>query len=176
MMFSASLNPVIVGSILLVLFAIERVSVNIRFKNDRAESSKSSVLYAIAAASYILCILFSYTEFVFSSQQFKLANVLVGLPALIAGVLLRNASIKELGDVWSFHLEPKSTRIIRSGPYSYFSHPYYLAVCLELAGFSMIFNSSVAAVMIITIQIPVLFIRIKFESDFLRACGSAALR
>ena len=91
-----------------------------------------------------------------------------GLFIYFLGVTVRRVAIRTLGDMWSVFVEVKSDqRLVKEGVYEYIKHPYYLAVMLELSGFSLLCQSLVGLLLAVFLQGGLLFYRIKIENRIL---------
>lgn len=123
----------------------------------------------ILLALYLLII---YGSFVFYCLQVSRVNgamSLLGGILFFAGVILRNASIRQMGPFWSFHVEiKKDHRLIGEGPYAFLRHPYSVAVLLELAGFSLLANAWPFFFLTLGAQLPLLWYRAMREEKILK--------
>ena len=150
-----------------VLFVIDRISINFKYKKDKATSRLSNVLYLVASLTYISLIVSSYVETALKNNINFFISLAGGI-VFIFGITFRNLAIKEMGVNWSFHLEPKpESMLITHGIYKHITHPYYLGVMLELIGFSLLFNSLRTFIFIFILQLPIILVRISFEERFL---------
>ncbi|GEM_PF-5967322 len=153
--------------LILLFFAIERILVSLRFRKDHPISFLSKILYVLPASTYIISILSSYVETVFSNYNFYLPISLIGAFVFVTGITLRSFSIKALGENWSFHLEPRPiSKLVTKGPYSFSRHPYYFSVALELIGFAILLNAYKTLFFIILVHSPFLILRARFEERF----------
>ncbi len=82
---------------------------------------------------------------------------------------LRYWSIVSLGENWNTRiLIIKGSKLIKKGPYKFFSHPNYIAVITEIAVIPLIFSCYITAVVFSILNILVLSRRIKIETGALR--------
>ena len=95
--------------------------------------------------------------------------LIVGVATVCLGIFLRRSSIRALGNSWSIYVKDiNNQEYIKTGPYKYFKHPYYLAVSFELIGVIMIFQSFIALFLFFVVHIPLLIYRILIEENLLR--------
>src|SRR6478735_10936528 len=95
----------------------------------------------------------------------------ISLPLLIAGwgvaltsFWLRRRAIRELGKMWSLHVEIRAQhQLVMSGPYRWVRHPAYTSMVLELASFSLLLQSIYCSALVAVLFIPTLLLRIKIE-------------
>jgi methyltransferase len=77
--------------------------------------------------------------------------------------------IVSLGKFWNtkiFHIP--DIALIKSGPYTYFKHPNYLIVIIEIAVIPLIFQLYFTAIVFSVLNSILLFVRIKEENKALR--------
>ncbi len=117
--------------------------------------------------SYVACVLVALFEFI-GKDSVSYGISLAGFLIAWAGIALRRASIRALGDFWSIHIKVFDNQaIIKSGPYRFFRHPYYAAVMLELLGVSLFFNAMRATLVVFLVHLPLLLVRISLEDKVL---------
>jgi len=124
------------------------------------------VLAKGAMGIYILICFIALGESVFVVDR-KVLFVVIGVVISGLGVFLRRSSIKALGSNWSCYIRDiKNQSIIADGPYKYFKHPYYIAVCLELLGVIIFCQARLALAVLLIVQVPLLLLRMRVEDRF----------
>jgi protein-S-isoprenylcysteine O-methyltransferase Ste14 len=87
-----------------------------------------------------------------------------------ASFWLRRRAIRELGKMWSLHVEIRSQhQLVVSGPYRYVRHPAYTSMILELVALGLLLQSRYTSVLVGLLFIPTLVARIKIEEAALAA-------
>ena len=82
---------------------------------------------------------------------------------------LRRRAIRELGKMWSLHVEIRSQhQLVVSGPYRWVRHPAYTSMILELLSLGLLLQSRVTSALVALLFIPTLAARIKIEEAALR--------
>ena len=120
---------------------------------------------------YLAIIAVSSYSF-FTAGEIDLPVTAAGAVIFAAGALCRRAAIRTLSSFWSVFIEVKEgQKIVREGIYRYLKHPYYTAVVIELIGFSLICNSFWGVFLTLTLQIPLLLVRIYYENRILCVFG-----
>ena len=89
-------------------------------------------------------------------------------PAPLAAFLLvqplRYWAILSLGEGWNVRvLVVPGRRLVRSGPYRYFTHPNYVVVVAEVLALPLIFGAWVTALVFSVLNAAFLFVRIREE-------------
>ena len=89
-------------------------------------------------------------------------------PAPLAAFLLvqplRYWAILSLGESWNVRvLVVPGRRLVRSGPYRYFTHPNYVVVVVEVLALPLIFGAWVTALVFSVLNAAFLFVRIREE-------------
>jgi len=100
----------------------------------------------------------------------------LSVPLLVGGWLvalssfwLRRRAIRELGKMWSLHVEIREQhQLVVSGPYRWVRHPAYTSMVLELASFGLLLQSFYTSVLVLLLFVPTLVLRIKIEEAALR--------
>jgi len=100
----------------------------------------------------------------------------LSMPLLVGGWLvalssfwLRRRAIRELGKMWSLHVEIREQhQLVVSGPYRWVRHPAYTSMVLELASFGLLLQSFYTSVLVLLLFVPTLVLRIKIEEAALR--------
>ncbi len=89
---------------------------------------------------------------------------ILGLAIYVLGALIRNSAIITLGRFWHVKCGLYSGQpLMKTGPYRWLKHPYYVAVMLELIGNALMLMSTVSIFMALCIQLPVLIFRASIE-------------
>jgi protein-S-isoprenylcysteine O-methyltransferase Ste14 len=118
----------------------------------------------IPLVTYIMIISAGVVEYFISGRQMNFTVSLLGLVVFIIGRTLRNLSISTLGRSWSIHVKSDNVEcVIKKGPYRYTRHPYYLGSLVVLSGVLLIANSYYSFLLVIFIQAPLYFIRMRIE-------------
>lgn len=157
-------------SCLVLLLIVERVQNTFanRLSSKSIRVYHKSFFYILLGA-YLAIIAIDICSF-YLNHKLNLWFVLIGGFIFFLGVMLRRAAINELGCFWSVFVEIKEgQQLIRTGVYKYLRHPYYLAVLLELFGFSLICNAPLGIVLVFALQLPLLLVRICFEEKILNS-------
>lgn len=121
-------------------------------------------------SSYIFCVSMALFEFFIRKKGLIISISIIGFIFIWGGIILRRLSIKALGNNWSIHIKDiPGQQLIRTGPYKWVRHPYYLAVILELGGTALYFNSFLSLGYLVLIHLPLLLARITLEERNLAA-------
>jgi len=154
--------------IIIIYFAYERVTATLSSAGKSAKQPPQ-LLTTIPVITYCLLAFSAITEYFLGQRALNYWVSALGFTIFITGIQLRTAAIKECADNWNIHITAKPVKkIITSGPYRFIRHPYYLAVILELAGFSLISNSYFTVAAGALVQVPLLLIRINREEKELQ--------
>ena len=88
----------------------------------------------------------------------------VPLAAFLLVQPLRYWAILSLGESWNVRvLVVPGRRLVRSGPYRYFTHPNYVVVVAEVLALPLIFGAWVTALVFSVLNAAFLFVRIREE-------------
>jgi methyltransferase len=88
----------------------------------------------------------------------------VPLAAFLLVQPLRYWAILSLGEGWNVRvLVVPGGRLVRSGPYRYFTHPNYVVVIAEVLALPLIFGAWVTALVFSVLNAAFLFVRIREE-------------
>lgn len=155
--------------LLLFIFA-ERIPNT--FQNKRIykkfSTKKENFLCVFMTMCYIAILLTAFIQFNFS-QSYRPRIAVLGFIIWLIGLTLRRKAIAVLGRSWSIYRTPTQLKKITTvGPYEFSRHPYYLASLLELFGYSFIFGSLIAFVLVSIIYTPLIILRILAEEKFLK--------
>lgn len=154
-------------NILIILFsfvvAFERISFTF-FSVKVKPSVFSERSTSVPILTYALICLVALVDYFISPREVNFVIVLLGFLVFLIGALLRRGAVSCLGESWNIHVQPDTIKkIVTCGPYRYVRHPYYMAVILELIGFSLVANSYIACILVILIQLPILIKRVILE-------------
>jgi protein-S-isoprenylcysteine O-methyltransferase Ste14 len=87
-----------------------------------------------------------------------------GGAAALASFWLRRRAIRELGKMWSLHVEIREQhQLIMSGPYRWVRHPAYTSMVLELLSLGLILQSAYTSTVVALLFVPTLYARIRIE-------------
>lgn len=124
--------------------------------------------FPLLFSTYLFIILSSIIEYITTVKYVNLKTSLLGFFVYFCAVCLRRQAIKDLGENWSIHVELKNQHEhVKHGIYSKMKHPYYLSVLLELSGVCLISNAYSSMILIVLIQLPLIFLRIRMEQKTL---------
>ena len=88
----------------------------------------------------------------------------VPLAAFLLVQPLRYWAILSLGESWNVRvLVVPGRRLVRSGPYRYFTHPNYVVVAVEVLTLPLIFGAWVTALVFSVLNASFLYVRIREE-------------
>ena len=165
-------NVVVPYLIFVTILTVERLFATFfrqKAKNYREKSQKlyQPILYVLIVG-YCTAVLISMYEFLFLRDKISLLVSAIGLAILCLGIYVRNKAISTLDGSWSLAIEVFSNQVlITTGIYNKLAHPYYLAVVLELIGFSLVANAYRAVLFILFFQVPTILVRIFLEERVL---------
>ena len=160
----------LIFSLSFFLLILERVQNT--FSNSLSRSSKGRIhqkwLFYVLLFFYLSIVALNYMVF-FTRVCLDVGISMVGVGLLALGIVFRRIAIMTLGEYWSVFIEIKEAHaVIKDGIYKYVKHPYYLAVILELTGFSLICNSWIGIVLTFCLQFPLLIYRSIYEERLLK--------
>jgi methyltransferase len=93
----------------------------------------------------------------------------VPLAAFLLVQPLRYWAIASLGPNWNTRiLVVPGVKLVKSGPYRYFSHPNYVVVAVEILTFPLIFGAWITAIVFSILNAALLFVRIRTENRALK--------
>lgn len=150
------------------LYTIERSLFVFRVSN-RIKPTKKAWLTFIPFLTYIALFFISVIEFSMTVSSLNLIITFLGIFIFALGVYLRYQAIIAFGinkQRWRSDIDTEDIyTIVRSGPYNFVRHPYYLSVILELCGIALSLNAYRAIILILSIQVPLLWKRIRVEES-----------
>jgi len=155
----------ILTMVLFTVLFIEKVIYTVSLKEPEGKILDKFIVQ-LTLSSYVLTVFVAFGEYVIRPNNSYLLMT-AGFMMAMGGVILRRMSIRALGPNWSMYLRDiKNQQIIKTGPYQYLRHPYYLAVSLELLGVVLLFNSRIAFILFCFVHVPLLIKRISMEKIF----------
>ena len=153
------------SGVCLLIFIFES-TINIKKFNTTIISPWSLHIAKILIFSIIF---FTVIEYLIRVRKINYFISIISFLIFISGFLLRIWSKKTLGEFYSHHLQLNKThRLISSGPYKWIRHPYYLAIILEMIGFTLIPNAYFSFCFGTITMVPLLMFRSNKEEDLLR--------
>lgn len=90
-----------------------------------------------------------------------------GLFGMIAGVAIRMAAIRALGEHYGHRIR-RATQVIVDGPYRVIRHPAYLGTLLAHVGFVFVFLNPWSIAALVALWVPAVLVRTVLEDRFLR--------
>lgn len=156
-------NIKILYFLIFLLLASERIISTFKHKEKKGtiEHMWTSILLI---PSYIFGISLALFDFLSRRNSLNLGITIIGLLLILAGIALRQFSLNALQNNWSIHIKNSpDQQLIKTGPYKWIRHPYYLSVMLELLGVSFYFNSIISLSYVLLIHFPLVLVRISLE-------------
>jgi len=116
-----------------------------------------------------LMLLGSIAEQLWFRHPLSLPLLFAGWAVALSSFWLRRRAIRELGKMWSLHVEIREQhQLVMSGPYRWVRHPAYTSMVLELAAFGLILQSGYTSALVALLFVPTLLLRIRIEEAALR--------
>ena len=116
----------------------------------------------IAVGSFML--LGSIAEQIWFRHPLSVPLLAAGWGVALSSFWLRRRAIRELGKMWSLHVEIREQhQLVTSGPYRWVRHPAYTSMVLELASFGLLLQSFYSSALVLLLFIPTLVMRIRIE-------------
>jgi protein-S-isoprenylcysteine O-methyltransferase Ste14 len=116
-----------------------------------------------------LMLVGSIAEHVWFRQAFSPVLFAAGWATALASFVLRRRAIRELGKMWSLHVEIREKhQLVMTGPYRWVRHPAYTSMILELAALGLLLQSRYTSLAVAVCFIPTLIARIRIEEAALR--------
>ena len=114
-------------------------------------------------------LLGSIAEQLWFRPPFRPLLFVAGWLSALGSFWLRRRAIRELGKMWSLHVEIRSRhQLVVSGPYRWVRHPAYTSMILELLALGLLLQSRFTSALVALLFIPTLVARIKLEEAALR--------
>jgi protein-S-isoprenylcysteine O-methyltransferase Ste14 len=130
---------------------------------------RESMTLRLFVAVGSLMLLGSIAEQLWRRPAFQPALFVAGWLAALASFALRRRAIRELGKMWSLHVEIRDQhQLVRSGPYRWVRHPAYTSMILELVALGLLLQSRFTSAAAFALFIPTLVARIRIEEAALR--------
>jgi protein-S-isoprenylcysteine O-methyltransferase Ste14 len=134
----------------------------------RGASAKSPVVaptsFAAITAAGFLVVGVGFIEYFVRKPAFSFVVFPIGLVTVLAGFVLRAVAARELGDLWSVHIEirPKH-RLVTTGPYHWIRHPIYASLLIELLGGTLLLHAPLSTCTFFALYLPVVVWRLRVE-------------
>jgi protein-S-isoprenylcysteine O-methyltransferase Ste14 len=117
-----------------------------------------------------LMLIGSIAEQLWARSAFRPLLFTAGCVSALASFALRRRAIRELGKMWSLHVEIREEhQLVTTGPYRWVRHPAYTSMILELAALGLLLQSRYISLLVALLFIPTLVARIRIEEAALRA-------
>ena len=135
---------------------------------EKGQIRESLTLRLFVAVGSVM-LLGSIAELVWRRPTFEPVLFVCGWLAALASFALRRRAIRELGRMWSLHVEIRDQhQLVRSGPYRWVRHPAYTSMILELLALGLLLQSRFTSAAVALLFIPTLVARIRIEEAALR--------
>ncbi len=133
---------------------------------DRTQRILMPVFYVLLLVGLIIAVPWEYAHFNRPIPRDR-PSAYFGLLLFAGGVILQGMALRALGAFYTSRLGIQlAHRLVTSGPYRYVRHPGYLSSVICLFGISFAL-SSLIALGIAVVTIPILRWRLKFEEKML---------
>jgi protein-S-isoprenylcysteine O-methyltransferase Ste14 len=130
---------------------------------------RESVTLRLFVAVGSLMLVGSIVERLWVRPPFQPALFVAGWAVALASFILRRRAIRELGRMWSLHVEIREQhQLVRSGPYRWVRHPAYTSMILELSALGLLLQSRFTSAIAFALFIPTLIARIRLEEAALK--------
>jgi protein-S-isoprenylcysteine O-methyltransferase Ste14 len=111
----------------------------------------------------------SIAEQLWFRTAFNPACFAAGWAMALGSFMLRRRAIRELGKMWSLHVEIRERhQLVVTGPYRWVRHPAYTSMILELSSLGLLLHSTYTSLLVAFLFIPTLILRIRLEEAALR--------
>jgi protein-S-isoprenylcysteine O-methyltransferase Ste14 len=141
----------------------KRKSVKVVLKGDQGSLRFLTISIAVG---YFLCFTFAYTKY--GRIELKNLMLLAGAVLIIAGLIIRIISIRQLKQYFTFTVSKvKGHTLIDNGLYKHIRHPGYLGQLIIFTGISVLLSNWLS---ILAMVLPVLagfLYRIRTEEKFM---------
>ena len=116
-----------------------------------------------------LMLLGSIAEQLYFRLPFNPLLFAAGWLVALCSFTLRRRAIRELGRMWSLHVEIREQhQLVVSGPYRWVRHPAYTSMILELLSLGLLLQSRFTSTIAAILFVPTLILRIRIEEAALR--------
>ncbi len=167
--------------VLLALIALERITELVVSQRHAAASLRRGglesgaghfpVMVALHTALLAGCVI----EPIVAHRAFHPVFGSVMIAVVLAANALRWWCIATLGQYWTARvIVVPGTRLVRSGPYRWFTHPNYAAVIIEGAALPLAGSAWVTAAAFTALNAVLLTVRIRCENHALIAAANAS--
>ena len=157
-----------IASVILIYWARIRELKTVRdtVKGEVRENMTLRLFIAVGS----LMLVGSIAEHLWFHHPLSVPLLVLGWGVALSSFWLRRRAIRELGKMWSLHVEIREHhQLVMSGPYRWVRHPAYTSMVLELASFGLLLQSLYCSALVLVLFIPTLLLRIKIEESALRA-------
>lgn len=125
---------------------------------------RENVTLRLFVAVGSLMLLGSIAEQLWFRSPFRPALFAAGWLVALGSFALRRRAIRELGKMWSLHVEIRAQhQLVRSGPYRWVRHPAYTSMILELVALGLLLQSRFTSALAFALFVPTLIARIRIE-------------
>jgi protein-S-isoprenylcysteine O-methyltransferase Ste14 len=142
----------------------------------RVKESMTLRLFVLVGS---IMLMGSIAENLWFSPRFEPLTFVFGWLLALLSFWLRRRAIRELGRMWSLHVEIREQhQLVVSGPYRWIRHPAYTSMILELASLGLLLQSRFVSGAVAVLFVPTLLWRIRIEEAALsqQISGYAAYR
>jgi protein-S-isoprenylcysteine O-methyltransferase Ste14 len=142
----------------------------------RVKESMTLRLFVLGGS---VMLLGSIAENLWFRPEFRALTFGLGWLFALVSFWLRRRAIRELGRMWSLHVEIRERhQLVVSGPYRWVRHPAYTSMILELSALGLLLQSRFTAGAVALLFVPTLLWRIRIEETALveQISGYAAYR
>lgn len=138
-------------------------------KGKRREKRVRDITFYAVTVPSMTAMYAALFEAVIAGREFPAAVFFTGCVVLSAGIILRLASLVQLGTGFSTKVEKsEGQQLTTTGMYKLVRHPLYLATLLQVAG-SGIMLCSVVALALFPLCVAGILVRIRKEERFMTA-------
>jgi protein-S-isoprenylcysteine O-methyltransferase Ste14 len=157
----------IVSAVLIYLARIRELKTRRDIVPGKVRENLTLRLFVLVGS---LMLLGSIAEELWFRPAFSPVLFATGWLCAVASFALRRVAIRELGKMWSLHVEIRERhQLVVTGPYRWVRHPAYTSMMLELASLGLLLQSRYASVLTAVLFIPTLIARIRIEEAALKA-------
>lgn len=162
------------GIALPIISAVLIYGARIRELKQRRDVVQGAVRENVTLRLFVLVgslmLLGSIAEELWLRPAFAPLFFAAGWLCAVASFALRRRAIRELGKMWSLHVEIRERhQLVVTGPYRWVRHPAYTSMMLELASLGLLLQSRYTSVLAAVLFIPTLIARIRIEEAALKA-------
>lgn len=148
-----------------LLFLARLIELTYRFPAQSGKIEAPLTLHALTVIGS-LTVAGSVAEYFLTNGSSSVPLVLFGLLLGLAAFALRAAARRELGRMWSIHVEVREDHVIaQSGPYRFIRHPIYVAAVLELLAVPVVLSTWRVATVGVVLYVIALAWRVRCEEQ-----------